>query len=102
MNCFGPSATAVTGSGRGPFVRTTVSSPLAGPVRVSLLGFVCRAILNSLLGLSCTTALAQNSLTLEWDPSPDLRVVDYIVYYGVRDGLSTLTARSTGKTKVTI
>jgi hypothetical protein len=63
---------------------------------------ICRTIVILILGSSCMAALGQNSVTLEWDPSPDLRVVDYLVYYGVKDGQPSLTVRSAGKTRATL
>ena len=102
MNCSGPLAIAVPGKGRSPFVRTTVALPPGRPGRRCPFASAFRVIAVSLLGLSCLAARAQNSVTLEWDPSPDLRVVDYIVFYGVNDVQPSFTTRSGGKTKTTI
>lgn len=93
MSCFGPSTTAALGAS---------SSPAVGRTALTAWGWAAwKWYLPFSLGILCATAQAQNSVTLEWDPSPDLRVVDYVVYYGVR-GEESLNARSAGKTKATI
>jgi len=61
-----------------------------------------RLFLGALLLASAFPALAQRTITLEWNPSPSADVVDYNVYYGDSARAYTNTVATGGGTTVTI